>query len=237
MPKPTVKSFSATLERMRSRLNWTIIHVPFDVKRTWGSAGLFKVKGDINGFAFRTSLFPTKRFAAESSNSAGHILLVNKKMQAGAGVRIGSVARFRLQPDTEERVVALPYELKRALAEDRTLLRWFDQLNHSTRYEICKWVADVKTAEARQRRAEQMALRLFETMEAERELPPLLRVAFARHPLAGRGWDLMSPSHRRAHLLGIFYYRTPESRANRLEKTLQDAIAYTEKKRALPRED
>ena len=62
----------------------------------------------------------------------------------------------------------MPAELKRALAEDRSLCRWFDRLNHSTRSEISKWVSDVKSAEARTRRAEQIAERLFATMEAER---------------------------------------------------------------------
>ncbi len=30
------RSFSATLERMRSRLNWVIVHIPFEVARVWG---------------------------------------------------------------------------------------------------------------------------------------------------------------------------------------------------------
>ena len=56
---PRAQSFQATLERMKSRLNWIIIHIPFDVAKLWGSRGQFRVKGEINGFAFRTSLFPT----------------------------------------------------------------------------------------------------------------------------------------------------------------------------------
>jgi uncharacterized protein YdeI (YjbR/CyaY-like superfamily) len=40
----------------------------------------------------------------------------------------------------------------------------------------------------------------------------------------------MSPSHRRSHLFGIFYYRTPEARERRIEKTLQDASAIAERR-------
>ena len=40
-------------------------------------------------------------------------------MQAGAKAFAGSVAQFRLEPDTEERVVTVPKELKRILGEDR----------------------------------------------------------------------------------------------------------------------
>jgi hypothetical protein len=46
----------------------------------------------------------------------------------------------------------------------------------------------------------------------------------------------MSPSHRRGHLFGIFYYRTPEARSRRIEKTLQDASAFAERKLERERE-
>jgi uncharacterized protein YdeI (YjbR/CyaY-like superfamily) len=66
-------------------------------------------------------------------------------------------------------------------------------------------------------------------MEAERELPPVLQVAFARHPRAREGWDRMSVARRRGHLFGIFYYRTPDARARRIDKMLDDANALAEK--------
>ena len=60
-------------------------------------------------------------------------------------------------------------------------------------------------------------------MDAERELPPILQVAFARNPRARDGWDRMSAARRRSHLFGIFYYRTPEGRARRIEKMMDEA--------------
>jgi uncharacterized protein YdeI (YjbR/CyaY-like superfamily) len=65
--------------------------------------------------------------------------------------------------------------------------------------------------------------------EAERELPPVLQVAFARHPRAREGWDAMSPSRRRGHLFGIFYYRTPDAQGRRIDKMLEDATVLAEK--------
>jgi uncharacterized protein YdeI (YjbR/CyaY-like superfamily) len=67
-------------------------------------------------------------------------------------------------------------------------------------------------------------------MEAERELPPMLQLAFARTPRAREGWELMSASRRRGQLLAIFYYRTPEARARRLAKVLEDAASLAERK-------
>jgi uncharacterized protein YdeI (YjbR/CyaY-like superfamily) len=221
-PGQVTKSFEATLERLRSNLGWVIVWIPFNVQKVWGTRGMFRVKGEINGFAFRTSLFPTRK--------GEHFLLVNKKMQSGGHVSEGTTAEFLLEPDTEERVVVVPIELKRFLAQDKTFRRWFDALSYSIR----KWLADLinqpKSAQARARRAEQVAEQLLSAMEAERDLPPALKLAFSRDPRALQGWSLMSPSHRRGQLLAIFYYRSPEARARRIEKIVAEAIALAEKK-------
>jgi uncharacterized protein YdeI (YjbR/CyaY-like superfamily) len=222
----TPSRFEARLERLRSRLNWIIIRVPFDAARVWGLRSQIKVKGEINGFPFRTSLMPTRE--------GWHFLLVNKRMQKGARAAEGSVARFQMELDREERTVTIPAQLKRILSqgplsEACALRRWYDGLNHSTRSDIAKWITEPKSAEARSRRAEQIAERLLNVMEAERELPPILQVAFARHPRAREGWEGMSAARRRGHLFGIFYYRTPDAQARRIDKMLDDAAALAEK--------
>jgi len=220
-PTPAAKRFEARLERLRSRLNWVVIRVPFDAAGVWGLRGQIKVKGEINGFAFRTSLFPTREGC--------HFLLVNKKMQKGARAAEGSIARFQIELDREERSVTIPDELNRLLREERSLRLWYDKLNPSTRADIAKFVTDPKSADARIRRAEQIAERLLAVMDAERELPPILQVAFVRHPRAREGWGEMSVSRRRAHLFGIFYYRTPDARGRRIDKMLDDATGLAEK--------
>ncbi len=222
-PTPAAKRFEARLERLRSSLNWIIVRIPFDAAKVWGLRGQIKVKGEINGFAFRTSLFPTRE--------GWHFLLVNKRMQKGARAFEGNLARLQMELDREERTVTIPEELKRLLSQDRSLRRWCDELNYSTRNDIAKWITEPKSAEARARRAEQIAERLLSVMDAERELPPVLQVAFARHPRAREGWDGMSASRRRGHLFGIFYYRTPDAQARRIDKMLEDATALAEKMR------
>ena len=220
-PAPAAKRFEARLERLRSSLNWIIVRVSFDAAEVWGLRGQIKVKGEINGFAFRTSLFPTRE--------GWHFLLVNKRMQKGARAFEGSVARLRMELDHEERIARIPEELTHLLSQDGSLRRWYDQLNYSTRNDIAKWITEPKSAEARQRRAEQIGERLLSVMEAEQELPPILQVAFARHPQAREGWDAMSVSRRRGHLFGIFYYRTPDAQVRRIDKMIEDATALAEK--------
>ncbi|MGH9603939.1 MAG: YdeI/OmpD-associated family protein [Terriglobales bacterium] len=227
--KPAAKIFDAPLQRTGDRLNWVVIRVPFDAAKLWGKRGQIKVKGEIRaagpsrraGFAFRTSLFP--------DGKGNHFMMVNKQMQAGAGVRPGMTASFRMEPDAEERAVTEPGELVRALRQSKALRRFYESLNYSTRREIAKWITAAKQKQTRMRRSEQMAERLMETLEAERELPPLLKVALTLNPKARAGWQRMPPSHRRAHLLGIFYYRNPESRARRVAKAVAMMEEYAEK--------
>jgi uncharacterized protein YdeI (YjbR/CyaY-like superfamily) len=222
MAKSTAKSFAAVLERENSGLGWVIAHIPFDVQKTWKTRGRVKVRGEINGFAFRTTLF--------ADGKGGHFLLVNKKMQKGGRVMAGMSAKFRLEPDAAARELDIPAELKKLLAEDRELREWFGKLNFSFRKYLSTQITDVQNAETRLRRAERTAELLLATMEGERELPPILQAAFARDGRAREGWNLMTANQRRGHLMGIFYYRNPESRGKRLAKAIAEAVQKAEKK-------
>ena len=212
------RSFRALLEPDHTSLKWIIVRVPFNIAETWTGMRRLRVRGEINGFPFRTSLFPT------AGGRPGHIVLVNKRMQTAAGVRVGMEADFILEPDLEERSAELPEELIAAFEGDKTLLRFAQSLSESTRREIGKWIAGVKGEDSRRRRCEQMAERLMQTMEGERETPPVLGTLLAKSAKARAGWQAMSPLQRRSHLLGIFYYQTPEARTRRAQKAVDDAI-------------
>jgi uncharacterized protein YdeI (YjbR/CyaY-like superfamily) len=221
-PKRVAKVFKATLERIPSRLGWVIIRIPFDVSKVWGTRAKVRVKGEINGFAFRSSVFPTRE--------GYHCMLVKRSMQTGANAALGETAQFRLVPDTAKRVATIPAELQHILNEDRSFRRWFDQLTFSIRKWICDWIVNVKNPQSRVRRAEQVAEQLLSTMEAELDLPPILKLAFASDPRAYLGWQSMTPLQRRSHLLGIFYYRSPESRDRRIAQMMEEALARTDRK-------
>ncbi len=158
--------------------------MPFDIAKAWPVRKGRRVRGEIEGFAFRTTLFPSPR-------GSGHILLVNKKMQSGASARVGSRVRIWLEPDLDARPILLPPELASALNADRRLRRWFDRLSESMRREIGKFAGEPKTAESRLKRAEKLAERLMLTMEGEEEPPPVLRAALPSIP--GRPRRLVRP--------------------------------------------
>lgn len=195
-------------------MRWVIARIPFDVKEVWGSRRV-RVRGEINDFPFRGSLFPVR--------NGGHFLLVNKAMQKGARVAPGDTAKLRLENDREVREVIVPPELERELKQSRAMRKWYDGLSGSMRTYFASMVTKPKSAEARKRQAERIAELLYSAMDAERDLPPFLKVALARRPQAYEGWQRMSATHRKHHLLGIFHCRGPEARARRVERMMDDA--------------
>jgi len=110
-------------------------------------------------------------------------------MQAAAKVSVGLKVKIRLEPDLEERPAVVPVELEKALKGDRRLRKWFDRLATSLRRDVGKWVLEPKSAESREKRAEQMAEWLLLAMEGETDTPPILKAAFQRQPLARVGGD------------------------------------------------
>lgn len=215
-PKAKAKTFRAPLQR-EGRLGWTVAYLPFSVEKTWGTRRQVRVKGEINGFAFRATAFPSK--------SGRHYLMIRREMQKCGHAAAGTVAHFRLEPDTEKRELKEPRELVLALKEDRSLWRWYQELSGSMRRYFCTLVSKAKSAETRRRRAERMAEGLYLAMDAERELPPLIRRVMDEYPRAYEGWQKLTPSVRRHELIAIFHYRNPATQRKRIEKAMTTAQA------------
>ena len=212
-----VKTFKATLEKGLYVIpDWTMVRLPFDPHDAWPNMIRLRVCGSVDGVEFRTSLF-------SAADGSGYLLMVRASVQRAAGLRHGSVGEFVVRADLEPRPAELANELSMLLDEEEGLREYYDSLSEAMRREIGKWLAGVKSEAAQRKRCEQMAERLMLAMEAERELPPLLAAAFRRRPRAKGGWAKMTQTQRRQHLLGVFYYQTPEARERRVEKLCDEA--------------
>jgi uncharacterized protein YdeI (YjbR/CyaY-like superfamily) len=159
-----------------------------------------------------------------------HFILINNKIQKAAGLKEGNVATFTLAPDLEPRELTLPKELERTLNQDRSIRKWFDRLNFSIRKWMVDYISDAKTADTRRIRAGRIAEQILETMEAELELPPIIRLAFNRNPGAEQAWRSMTETQRRHNLLSLFHLRTPQSRMQRIQKMIDQALEALDKK-------
>jgi len=98
------KRFRAVLEPPGDELKWVVARVPFDVKTVWKTMVRLRVKLEVGGEVFRTSLFA-------DSGRGGHFVLVNKAMQKAAGAGVGAMVDFAIAPDMEEREAVIPAEL------------------------------------------------------------------------------------------------------------------------------
>ncbi len=210
------KRFQGILEHLPGELGWTVVRLPFDATRAWPNRNRMRVKGTVNGIAIRTSLFAF-------SQGGGQFLLINKKIQKEAQVSLGGLANIVLEPDLEERKSPIPAELAKLLKQDKDLRNFYESLSPSARNDIAKNISEPKSADSRTRRAEQLAERMMLAMEGEQTLPPILQIAFRRTPLAEAGWNAMTPVQRRSHLLGIFYYQSPEAREKRAARAVEEA--------------
>jgi uncharacterized protein YdeI (YjbR/CyaY-like superfamily) len=217
MAKNAARKFCAVIEPLSGGLGWVVARLPFDIDAAWEEMVRLRVKVEVGGEEFRTSLFP-------DAQRGGHFVLVNKKMQKAAGAKVGAMVDFTIAPDLEERTPTVPPELAKLLKPEKKLAKWYEGLSEPIRWEVAKWIDGVKSAEARQRRAEQIAERMMSTMEGEKELPPILEVAFRRVPAARKGWDAMTKTQRRQNLMAVFYYQSPEAREKRVGKVVEDCL-------------
>ena len=215
-------TFKTRIKSLDSALGWRIVDIPFDVKKTFDLGGRVPVRGTVNGFAFRTSLFPRK--------GDQHFLMLNKQMQKGAGATsIGAAVEITIELDTEKRTVSTPVLLKEAIDDDKDLLKYFNSFSYSMRKWMGEYITQPKSEVTRRKRAEQMAVTLMEMRDGEIEPPPFLKAEFTHNPKAKLGWEKMPPSQKRGHLWGILYYRSPESRRKRLEKAIEMMVEYANK--------
>jgi len=217
------KTFRVVLETIGERPKFVIARIPIDLKKAWPGWQNRRVMGEINGFIFRTTLFSQAR-------GARHMLIVNRRMQAGAKARPGAEVRISLEPDLKEEPFTEPAELRRVFKEDRHLRRWFDALSPSLRKGIGGFVDQARGAETRSLRAEKVAEGLMLVMEGEQTPPPILRLAFQRQPMAQEGWAAMTPTQRRNHLLGICLAQTLNSREKRAARAIEECLSVARKK-------
>ena len=131
---------------------WTLIDVPFDAAKAWGRRGRIAVIGVINGFPFRSSIFP--------QGNGTHMLMVNKTLQKGAGVKRGDRVQVELSLDAAPRVAEPPREFQKALAKNKAARSSFASLSYSHQKEYCDWIGQAKKPETKSRRISEALKRL-----------------------------------------------------------------------------
>lgn len=137
----TKKTFKAVIQNAGG--GGAFVEVPFDVEKEFGSKKP-KVKALIEGIPYRGTLV--------RMGSDCHLLLVLKSIREQAGKTFGDEIKVTVEPDTDERVVEIPPELKKAFRADKDAKAFFDTLSYTHRREYVMWINEAKKEETRQNR-------------------------------------------------------------------------------------
>ncbi|MFN3650884.1 MAG: YdeI/OmpD-associated family protein [Armatimonadota bacterium] len=131
---------------------WVFMEIPFSVEAEFGSKARVPVRGTMNGFPFRNSVFP--------KGDGTHQMMVCKEIQLGAGARAGDTVRVVMEIDTDPRVVEAPEDLAAALAENEDAAAAWDRLAPSHKKEYVRWIEEAKKPETRANRIAKMIERV-----------------------------------------------------------------------------
>ncbi|HUK30857.1 MAG TPA: YdeI/OmpD-associated family protein [Candidatus Acidoferrum sp.] len=120
---------------------WSEIQIPFSVENEWGSRARVSVRGTMNGFAFRSSIFPDGR--------GGHTMMMNKALMEGSKAGPGDTVTFEMQQDTKPRPIIIPKDFKAALAGSAKARGVFEAFSPSHCRAYVDWITQAKRAETR----------------------------------------------------------------------------------------
>jgi hypothetical protein len=149
-----VKKFTAELYRPDGVGTWVYLTVPFDAGETFGSRGQIRVRGTVNGAAFRSSLMP--------HGNGKHYLVVGAELRAEAAADVGDPVQVKIELDPEERVMDAPEDLHGALSTNAAAASFWAGLAYSRRKEYITWIEDAKRVETRKSRVSKTVLMLAE---------------------------------------------------------------------------
>jgi hypothetical protein len=148
---PVRKRFRVLLEK-DERSEATGIAIPLDVEKVFGTRARVPVHGTINGFPFRSSIFPMGRGC--------HYMAVNKATREGAKAKAGDTVSVLMERDHEPRVITPPPDFARALKSNKEAKAAWEKLSYTHRKEHAKAIEEAKKPETRARRIEKAIAQL-----------------------------------------------------------------------------
>jgi hypothetical protein len=140
--KPKKIEFKVKLEGMEGSEVAAVV-APFDVQEVFGTRARVPVRGTLNGVAYRSSLMPM---------GGCHMMVVNREMRKGAGVKAGDTVKVIMERDEGERTVEIPALLAKELKKNKTAAANWGNYSYTHRKEMARSITEVKQEETRTRR-------------------------------------------------------------------------------------
>ncbi|MCI4351082.1 MAG: YdeI/OmpD-associated family protein [Thermoplasmata archaeon] len=131
---------------------WTVLRLSRRSSAQLGSRGKARVRGELRGHTFESTAVP--------NGDGTHSLLITKPIQASAGVGPGDSVEVELEVIPSGRSIALPRELRRALAATKDARKIFDALAPSHRRAWAEYIDGAKLPATRTQRASRAVVRI-----------------------------------------------------------------------------
>ncbi|MBC7912271.1 MAG: DUF1905 domain-containing protein [Pyrinomonadaceae bacterium] len=149
---PPTKRFRVLLEKHESS-EATGIKIPFDVQKVFGTRARVPVRGTINGFPFRSSIFPM-------GGEGCYYMAVNKQTREGAKAKGGETISVLMERDEEPRTITPPPDFAKALKANKAAQAMWEKLSYTHRKEHARAIEEAKRPETRARRIEKAVAQL-----------------------------------------------------------------------------
>jgi hypothetical protein len=137
--------FTATILKFGEqgeKTGWSYIHIPAHLAQELkpDTKKSFRVKGAIDAYKFEAaSLLPM--------GGGDFILPINAAMRKGTGKKEGAMVKVSMEED--KKPIEVPKEFAECLEEDEAAKAYFNSIPKSHQNYWIKWIASVKTEEAR----------------------------------------------------------------------------------------
>jgi hypothetical protein len=118
------------------------VFIPFDVKKVFGKARS-KIKGTIDKHPYQTTT---------AVMGSKYLLGIRKEIRETIGKNIGDNVKVVMEIDTEERIIVVPDDFRKALDRDKEAKEIFSNFAYTHRKEYVRWIEDAKKPETRTNR-------------------------------------------------------------------------------------
>lgn len=139
-----VFKFEALLENPQPHMDAAFIAFPYDVRKTFGTNGMVKVRATFDGHPYRGVL--------ANMGTKHHVILVRKDVRNAIGKQVGDTVEVTIERDVIERTVEIPEDLGKLFNRNKKLKDFFDSLSYTNRKEYVQWITSAKRINTRQNR-------------------------------------------------------------------------------------
>ena len=140
-----MKKFKFKAQILEATGGGACVLFPYDVEQEFGTRGKIPIKASFNGVPYAGTLI--------KYGHPQHMLPMLKAIRDQIGKGPGDTVEVVLWKDDEVRTLDVPPQFE-ALLKKEGLFAGFEKLSYTHRKEYCRWIAEAKKEETRQRRLE-----------------------------------------------------------------------------------